>query len=412
MFSKKKKRIIFYTDCFIFGGCEKPIFTLVDSKPFNAEYDYLIIYRYNREYEAGIKIFNPTLSRDKTRVVRFADIATWNLTLEKKISDPFLLRKAKKRVEIFFDFINPLLFFYEMSLLYLIFLRERADVVHINNGGYPGALSCRAAAVAAKLAGKKKILFSVNNLAYKKSKILDFVIDFLVGKSVSVFITASKAAGRALRLERGFDKEKITGIYHGVEPFRILHNERGKRISMVANFEARKGYKHAVLAVKNLISEHPEHSDLKVDMIGDGPALKEMKILIAKEKLENNMDLLGRRSDYADFVASSLFLLNPSTGYEDLPYIILEAMALGIPVIGTDVGGIPEEIENNVTGIIVPPGDVEALSKAIFMLLTDQGMRKRMGDAAKRRFQSLFTIDKMTDNYLKLYDNLELQAKG
>lgn len=404
---KEKKRIIFYTDCFIFGGCEKPIFKLMDSRLFTAEHDYLVIYRYSREYEAGIKLFNQTVPKEKTRVVRFADIATWNLTLEKKISKPLLLCKARKRTETFFNFIDPLLFFYETGLLYFIFLREHADMVHINNGGYPAALSCRAAAVAAKLAGKKKILFSVNNLAFKRNKVLDFVIDFLVGKSVSVFITGSKAAERALSLERGFDKEKITTIYHGVEPFRILHNERGKRISMVANFEGRKGHKHVVLAVKKLISEHPEHSDLKVEMIGDGSTLKEIRMLIAEERLEKNIELLGRRSDYADFVASSLFLLNPSTGYEDLPYIILEAMALGVPVIGTDVGGIPEEIENNVTGIVVPPGDIEALSKAIFMLLTDQEMRKRMGDAAKRRFQSLFAIDKMTDNYLKLYDSLK-----
>ena len=78
-------------------------------------------------------------------------------------------------------------------------------------------------------------------------------------------------------------------------------------------------------------------------------------------------------------------------------------MSLGIPAIGTDVGGIPEEIENGITGIIVPPKDVDSLVNAMLLLLSDEKIRLKMGKNAKKRFEDLFTIEKMTEKYIKLY---------
>jgi len=181
--------------------------------------------------------------------------------------------------------------------------------------------------------------------------------------------------------------------------------ENGQRITMVARFEERKGHRHVLLALKNLITEHPEYVNLKLLLFGDGPLLQTIKNLALAVGIEENVVFLGHRNDRISYVVSSLFLVNPSLGYESLPYSILEAMSVGVPAIGTNVGGIPEEIENGVTGIIVPAADIGALSRAMFILLSNNEKRIKMGTAAKERFKELFTADRMVESYMSLYES-------
>lgn len=173
---------------------------------------------------------------------------------------------------------------------------------------------------------------------------------------------------------------------------------------MVARFEERKGHNIAILAFKKLILENPQFINYQLFLIGGGHLLEKVKEFSVSQRLDKNVVFLGQRNDYLDFVVSSLFLINPSLEGEDLPYIILEAMAQGVPVIGTDVAGIPEEIENGKTGIIVPPKNPEALNQAMLNLLSDSKKRIEMGIAAKMRFEQLFTLDRMVKNYTALYN--------
>ena len=413
----KKKKIIFYTDCFIFGGCEKPIFRVMTSQQFLAKYDYRLIYRKNREYIKGLNISHPHLPKDKSSEVTLFDISTFTIYLSEKIKNKYLLRVLIKLTIAIYILFMPVIFIYDYIILYMKFLKEKPDIVHINNGGYPGALSCRAASVAARYAGIKNVILNVHNIALKSIGYFDRKIDYFVKKSVVVIITGSKSAGRALTKNRGFESDKIITIYHGVDRVAcdagVSQNENslagsdGRHISMVGRFENRKGHRYAIAAFKKMLSGHKELSDLKLLLIGDGPILSEMKRLVADEGLAQNVIFLGHRNDYMNYVSTSLFLLHPSIEGEDLPYIILEAMAAGVSVIGTDVAGIPEEIEDGVTGIILKPKDTGAIVSAMFRLLSDDSGRKRMGDESKKRFQNLFLADKMIDNYLKLYDNLK-----
>ena len=407
-----KKKILFYTDCPIFGGCEKPIFEVLGSDDFASRYDFTVIFRITKAYLEGLALFWPSFPKGLSCGIRLFDINTVSYYLARKIKDPLLLRIAGKSITLIFILMTPFLFSYDFLLLSALFRRNRADIIHINNGGYPGALSCRVAAVAARAAGFKKIILSVHNTAFKSKGFIDKYIDRLVKRDVDVIVTGSKASGSALAGNRGFDPNKIITIYHGVNPNKITSGKSsigedaglGKYISMVARFEDRKGHKYAVEAFKKVIEGNPSFADIKLVLIGDGPMLSDIKQLVASERLENNVRFMGHRNDYIDYVVSSLFLINPSIGYEDLPYIILEAMALGVPVIGTDIAGIPEEIEDGVTGIVVPPKDAEALGQAISKMLSDSEGRMRMGRAAQERFRKLFTLNKMIDSYLTLYD--------
>lgn len=402
------KKILFYSDCFVFGGCEKPIFEIMASPSLQSDFDYKFIYRFSKEYSQGMGLFRPQLPGKKTARVYFPDINTLNFYLARKIPDPALSRVAKKLGGILLRIFSLPIAIYEFLKLYFIFKSEDADIIHINNGGYPASLSCRVAVIAAKCAGKKKIILNVHNTAPKAGGIAELAMDLIVRRNVSKVVTGAGASGAALSRNRGFDDRKLLTIHHGIRPVREPDgaNRNNRQISMVARLEKRKGHKNAVAAFKKIITEHPEYADIKLVFVGDGPLFGEIASMIREEGLEKNIKMLGHRNDYIDYVASSLFLLNPSLSNEDLPYIILEAMSLGIPVIGTNVGGIPEEIEDGISGIVIPPKESEKLADAMLELLSSAERRTMMGIAARERFNELFMVDKMVNKYISLYKEM------
>lgn len=366
------------------------------SGKFLDQYDYLLFYRDTSGYREGARSAYPEFPRMNAKGIYFPDL------------NPYA--RHSKLMKMIRKLYYPFIALYELVVLYFLFLKEKTDIVHINNGGYPGAASCRMAAIAARLAGKRNIVFSVNNMAEARTGFSEIFVDFFVHKNVSIFVTGSKASKAALENNRGFRGEKITNIYHGINtdflPQRNADNSGNGYAVMVARFEERKGHKYAVMAFKKLLHENRELSGVKLIFLGEGPIFGEVKEFVSKEGLDENIVFLGHRNDRIDYVSKSLFLLLPSSGYEDLPFAILEAMATGIPAIGTNVAGIPEEIENGVTGIVVPPNDTQALAEAMRVMFSDSNKRDRMGAAAKARFNSLFTVDKMVNNYLALYNKL------
>jgi glycosyltransferase involved in cell wall biosynthesis len=103
-------------------------------------------------------------------------------------------------------------------------------------------------------------------------------------------------------------------------------------------------------------------------------------------------------------LAAADALVLPSIGNECLPYAILEAMAHGLPVISTDVAGIPEQVVDGETGRVVPPADPRALSEALQETLADSGRARAMGAAGRRRLEREFTIERMTRDMRDVWD--------
>jgi glycosyltransferase involved in cell wall biosynthesis len=108
---------------------------------------------------------------------------------------------------------------------------------------------------------------------------------------------------------------------------------------------------------------------------------------------------------YAD---ADLFAL--SSLWEGLPYVVLEAMAHGLPVASTNVDGIPEAVEHGVSGLVVPPRDPAALADAILRLLGDPAMRARMGEAGQRIVRERFGLERMADELVAVYRDIAGRA--
>jgi glycosyltransferase involved in cell wall biosynthesis len=134
---------------------------------------------------------------------------------------------------------------------------------------------------------------------------------------------------------------------------------------------------------------------------GDGPALEEFKATAAALGLEG-FHCLGRRSDVPDLLGTATVAVIPSRWAEAFGLAVVEAMAAGVPVVATEVGGIPELVDEGVTGLLVPPDDPEAMARAINRLLHDPQGRAAMAAAGRAAAQRRFAIDRVVDELFQL----------
>jgi glycosyltransferase involved in cell wall biosynthesis len=140
-------------------------------------------------------------------------------------------------------------------------------------------------------------------------------------------------------------------------------------------------------------------------VVGDGPERDHVTAAVRAEGLADRVELSGTRDDVGDVLAGAdLFVL--SSRSEGMPMSVLEAMAAGLPVVATAVGGVPEVVVDGETGILVPPGDVQALADAIQRLLEDAALRARMGAAGRRRAKTSFALPAWAAAHRALYARL------
>jgi asparagine synthase (glutamine-hydrolysing) len=138
---------------------------------------------------------------------------------------------------------------------------------------------------------------------------------------------------------------------------------------------------------------------LKVLIAGIGPLARDMEALIVEARLQDTVKLLGRRDDIPELMqASSLLLLTSS--HEGMPNVVMEAQAVGLPVVATRTGGTPDCVADGETGLVRDVGDEAGLADACVGLLEDPEMRSRMGEASRLLMRSHYSIAAMTERYL------------
>ena len=145
-------------------------------------------------------------------------------------------------------------------------------------------------------------------------------------------------------------------------------------------------------------------------VVGDGPQRPDVESQLHRLGLDQVVDLAGTRDDVGEILAASqIFVL--SSRSEGLPISILEAMAAGLPVVASRVGGVAELVVEGETGLLVPPGRPDELAAAIERLLDDAGLRERLGAAGRRRVETDFGIDSFQAAHRALYRR-ELAHRG
>lgn len=142
--------------------------------------------------------------------------------------------------------------------------------------------------------------------------------------------------------------------------------------------------------------------DVDLYLVGTGPCEGELRARAEAGGLSERVHFLGFRRDAYSFIAHCDALLMPSL-HEGLPYTLLEAMALGTPVIASRVGGLAEVIQDQVTGLLVAPRNAAALGDAIRRLKAEPALRIRLGEQAQRLQRERYSLEAMTESYLEVY---------
>lgn len=300
--------------------------------------------------------------------------------------------------------------------LYRLIRRERYDIVHTHSSK-AGALG----RLAAFLAGNRKIVHTPHGHVFygyfgpMANRSVIWIERFL-GKKTDRLITLTH---RGKEEHVGFKimpQGKIVPVYSGIilDAFRnfspspekmppVLKNlPVGPRIGLLARLVPVKGHHYLLRAVPHVLQEMPE---ARFFLAGDGPLRKALEKESRDLNISTSVFFLGALEDARSFISQMDVLVLPSLN-EGMGRVLLEAQAMGKPVIGSSVGGIPEVIREGETGLVVPPKDPEALAKAILDLLKDRKRCQAMGEAARIWVDGKFGVEEMVSKISRLYEEI------
>lgn len=304
-------------------------------------------------------------------------------------------------------------------VLYRLLRKRDIDVLHINNGGYPGAGSCTSAVFAARLAGIRSIVYVVNNIAIPYSSILrwpEYLFDRMVACWVTRFVTGSLFAAQQLKRVLRLPADKITNIPNGLTPPQHCAEPNATRTAVRGNgrflvvvaavLEERKGHIYLLRAL-DLLRSRGVPLPLIV-FVGSGSQTGALRAFVARAGLHDDVCFVGHqdRREYLNFLAAADTVVLPSIGQEDFPNVVIEAMSLGKPVVGTRVAGIPEQVEDGHTGFLVLPKDIVGLADSLQRLNADPDLRLSLGRAGYERFRREFLSSIVVHRYRFLYDEM------
>ena len=405
--------IHYHTDCYWFGGSEIALLLHLEAAFESADVDPSFTYRAGSEYEAGLRAL--ASARVRAGRLRLPDPADLKQALSRGRS-PRVARALRGGVSLLP--LRQLCMAWDIGRMYAVFRAGRPDVVHINNGGYPGAISCSAAAIAARIARVPVVVYVVNNVAIpynRPSRVLDYPVDRLVVQSVDLFVTASVVASHALASVLHLSDHRHTVIPNAAElgvatasRAEIRHDlgisDDRLVLLVMARLEKRKGHTYLLDALPQLPEQVRERTIVLV--AGVGPEREALEAQCAAMHLGDRVRFLGQRNDRWSLYEAADVIVLPSISHEDMPIVILDAMAAGRPVVASRVAGIPEQVVDGVTGRLVPPGDAATLAEALAAILADPTGRDAMGRAARVRYESRYTPQRFVDAYRRLYVSL------
>ncbi|HET8831082.1 MAG TPA: glycosyltransferase [Casimicrobiaceae bacterium] len=186
----------------------------------------------------------------------------------------------------------------------------------------------------------------------------------------------------------------------------VAGNEPSFVVGTVGRIQAVKEHRTLLSAFAEMLRAMPSlRPRALLAIIGDGPLLGELRNQAATLGIADQVWLPGSRSDVAEILRSLDVFVLPSLN-EGISNTILEAMATGLPVIATDVGGNPELVEEGITGHLLPARDSDALGHALVRFAGAAGESLTMGRAGRQRAERFFSLDGMVADYTALYERL------
>lgn len=285
---------------------------------------------------------------------------------------------------------------------------EEIDIINTHSGrdtllaGIAGRISCR-----------KPVIVRTRHLALPVTSL--FTYKYLARKVVAV-----SGHVRRYLINEGLPEEKVTAVRTGIDITRFNPGNakdllRQKLeispetpvVGTVSVLRRKKGHHILLEAVPLILKQCP---GALFFIAGDGPQRDNIRLKINEMGLNDKVFMLGIRNDIPDILKFFDIFVLP-TIQEALGTSFLEAMAMGKPVVGCNVGGVSEVIRDGVNGYLVEPEDPRSLADAVVRLLKDDSARKKMGEAGEKMVSESFTVEKMCEGMFSLYSSLMKERK-
>lgn len=294
---------------------------------------------------------------------------------------------------------------FEVARLAAWLLANRVQIVntHSSNDGWLAGL-------AARLAGARLIRSRHIEVDYPSRLWSGFAFRTLPHH----VITTSQRIADRLVAELGVPRERVSCVATGVDLERFdpatkatLRRELGLAddvalVGMISVLRSWKGHATLLEAAKLLLADGKRK--VHIAIAGEGTMRVVLPDQIQQAGLADHVTLLGHRTDVPNILASLDVLVLPSYAHEGIPQIILQAQAMARPLVATRIGGIPEVVEDGVTGLLVEPRDAGALAAKIRAIMDDPALAQRLGSAGRKQIETRYSLDAMGARLLALYE--------
>ena len=380
--SEKKRKILFVITKSNFGGAQRYVYDVATS--LSPQYfDVTVAFGGTGIPNAGAGILQTMLARAHIRT--------------------FFIQNFARDIFIFKEF-------GALFELIALFRKERPDVVHLNSSKAGGL-----GALAARIARVPRVVFTAHGWPHQEprnsvSRALIYFFSWLTVLLAHHTIVVSHNDGRVVPAL--FKRKSVQVIHNGIEAGATLKIKKDARreletisgetlpddeiwIMTVAEFTKNKNHRTLIRALQHI-------PGACLILIGAGEMKDTLKRLARTLNLQDRVHFIGQVPRANEYVLAADIFVLPSLK-EGFPYTILEAGVAGLPVVASSVGGIPEIIEHEQTGLLVPPKDPLALAEALKRLIADEPFRRKLGASLKQKIQRNFSLDSMLRKTITLY---------
>lgn len=249
-----------------------------------------------------------------------------------------------------------------------------------------------------KNSGLKSILGAIEGKYYRIKNIYKKKIDYIITPSEFYKIKL---------VEDGIKEDKIKALHNfiDIKQYDIETQDDGYALYF-GRLSKEKG-------IINLINAFSKIKNGKLYIAGEGEEKESIKELINENKLNDRVKLLGflNLDEMKEYIRKCKFVVVPSIWYENCPYSIIETLAIGKPIIGSDIAGIPELVKDSVNGLTFKYDDIEDLSKKIEKLFTNDSLVKEFSEKSKEMCKELYSKEFYYNEIINIYNNLLKESK-
>lgn len=383
---QKKKKIIYVITKSVWGGAQRYVFDLAANLPKD-RFDTAVITSGN----------GPLIEKLNIAGIRTIILPT--------------LQNKNKLLSILFSLVN----FRALFELFKIFKNEMPDIIHLNSskiGGLGALAACLSSLVVSR---KSLVIFTVHGWGFKEARPLPartviFFLSWLSTIFQDKIILINKSDFKSAK--KFIPLKKLVLIYNGINEINFFSGYEARNklsiqndgivVGVIAELNKNKGLNYLVEAV-NKINAECRMLNAKFIIIGGGEDREKLQNRINAFGLQDIVTLKGFVPDAEKFLKAFDIFILPSVK-EGLPYVIMAAMQAGLPIIATNIGGIPDMIEHEKNGIVVEPKKSEALANAIIDLAKNSEKRKILDSATEKKSETSFKLRDMVRETIQIYD--------